>query len=96
MGIDERIEALQASIAALHATAVVHGVNIESLHSSLGDLYAKAAKENETMRENLQQLYSTTVRQGENITALAASINGLARLAELQGNRIAALENGAS
>jgi hypothetical protein len=81
MGIDERIAALEANIALVRATAVVHGVNIESLHSSVAELHASmaelqvtSAKENESLRQNLRELYSSSVQQGENIGKLAAQL----------------------
>lgn len=83
VNIDERIIALQSSIAELHATALMHGVNIESLHSSATELHASTA-----------DLRAAAVQDGINIRALADSIAALARIAEAHGTRLSNLEGG--
>jgi hypothetical protein len=67
--IDERIEALR--------------VNIESLHSSVSELYAIAVKDGESIRE----LSALASKDGENIRALA-------RVAELHERPPTDLEGG--
>jgi len=90
MNIDERIEALQASIAKHHEMALVQGVNIESLHSSLEELHDDIAE----LKKRTTELYATAVQDGINIRTLAESIGNLARIAESQGNRNTNLEGG--
>ena len=99
MDIDDRIEALRKSIAELHATAVVHSVNIESLHSSVSELHASLGELRSgiaELRVSTSQLHATAVHDGINIRTLADTVGALARIAESHGNRPTALEGGGS
>ena len=77
MHINERIEALHASIARLYETTVAQGVNIESRLSRI-----RAPRSYRQMKERTAGLYATAVHDGINIRTLAESIGNLARLAE--------------
>ena len=92
MSIDERIIALQSSIAELHEAAVIQGVKIKSLHSSATELHASIVESRgETaelrastveLRAGTTELSAAAVQDQTSIRALADSIAALARKEE--------------
>ena len=97
MNIDERIEALQVSIAKLHESAVVQGVNNESLHSSAAEQQGNIAELRASIADlgkKTAELYAIAVQDGINIRTLAESVGSLARITEVHGNRLTNLEGG--
>ena len=91
MSIDERIIALQSSIAELHEAAVIQGVKIKSLHSSATELHAIVESRGETaelrastveLRAGTTELSAAAVQDQTSIRALADSIAALARKEE--------------
>lgn len=74
---------IDESIRALHESALVQGVNIESLHSSCAELHASAAQQG----KNIDSLL-------EAVRTMLFSINNLALLSESQQRRISTLEEG--
>ena len=85
MSIDERIIALQSSIAELHEAAVIQGVKIKSLHSSATELHASIVESRgETaelrastveLRAGTTELSAAAVQDETNIRALGACRN---------------------
>ena len=93
---------IDESIRALHESALVQGVNIESLHSSCAELHAGMAEARAGLTElrvSMTDLREGIVQQGHNIDSLAdsarhllESLTKLAFISQSHHERISALE----